>query len=569
MRLDVSTAPAGVPVQSEPGERPFAPAPAPAWAVNRVEIIGDSITSTDENQTGFNGDFYSYVWKNANTAIAVSVNAQASRTVGGPALNGDGADDGTPAGNTLLANATQTIAFAPDLVTVFIGHNDFSTFSVATYQARLIAWARAIRTANRRIAYAPPLPRRRTNPTPTFVAFTARRSLLMAAVRDPAVWGQWADYYIPLGEHPDFLDSANDAALYSDGVHPSGPVATASSGQARLHAVFAAAMDSLADQSRANATTVFSSTWPTSESSLATGTQITRRFIVRGAGHTGLTMGASVAGSGAELRLNGGAWGVAIGNQSGNGHRLYNGDVVDLRLITSALNDTAVSVALTIGSETRTLTYRTVANVAEVAYLHGGELSEPNPAAARTFSAVPFTLTGMAVLGVLSKTSSPINSVTIGGVPATRVMRQMRGTVRAIEVWTCPVAAGNHDITIANPASRSHHVVTYGVLQNADPTPVAGVGNEPTNQSAPHLTPPFTVPASGLALAWFLETGGAAITPATANVPTMFVGAAKAIYQNATEGLALGLQRTSGQASFNFAFGTYARTAIVFKARGT
>ncbi|QYU69930.1 hypothetical protein J4558_07350 [Leptolyngbya sp. 15MV] len=107
------------------------------------------------------------------------------------------------------------------------------------------------------------------------------------------------------------------------------------------------------------------------------------------------------------------------------------------------------------------------------------------------------------------------------------------------------------------------------MLTGADPAPVQSVGSAPLNQPQPHLTPAFTVPANGLALAWLLEYATPGYTPATCNAPTEFIAEVGANYQSEVIGLALGKASMGGQASFSFAFGSYARCAVVFKAEGT
>jgi lysophospholipase L1-like esterase len=189
------------------------PPPPPAIAINKIVIAGDSITSTTPDQPGFTSSFYSYQWKLANPSKTVNVRAQASRTVGGPVWAGppvEGADTGSPAGNTMLDNRPEILStYVPDLVTVMIGANDLGTFSVANYLSRLITWAAPIRAAGIKIAYSPPTPYRNGSTLhPNYTIFTNRRTELLSTLRDPAVWGQFADYYIPMGEHPDFNDAA-------------------------------------------------------------------------------------------------------------------------------------------------------------------------------------------------------------------------------------------------------------------------------------------------------------------------------------------------------------------------
>lgn len=560
MRMDLSIAPAGVAARRVVSSAGLPSAP-PAYALDRIVIEGDSITSGMPSTP--NG-FYSYQYHDSRPDKFVEVRAQGSRVVG--YAPNYALDDN---GNSLLSNVAEDMAYMPDLVTVMIGANDLASARTgAQYRGDLIAYHDAVKAARPgcRVAWSPPQPWDASDQShPNYATFTARRAEIVADCRDPAVWGQWCEYFLPMGLHPDFIDPAILETLFNNGdsVHPN------AAGHARFYASFKPAIDSIGDQGRATSTAPYGSVWPGDETNLAPGAEITRRFVVSGIHHAGLALGVSVTGGGAQVRLNGGGWLSAVGTSVGNGHRIYNGDVIDLKLTTSAANDTPTAIGLTIGSETRTIIYRTVAAVAPASYAHGGMLLDPNPAMIKTFAAVDFAQSGLAVFGITRRTTADIIGVTVGGVAAARVYTQSTGTARAIEVWTCPVTAGTRDVVIINPASRARHVATYGVMTSADPTPTQIVGSAPASQSQPHLTPALTVPANGLALAWLFEEGAAPIAPATCNAPTERIAEGNAVYQSGAEGLALARRTTSGQASFNFAFGTWPRLAVVFKAAGT
>lgn len=545
-----------------------------SFTIERIAIEGDSITSTSPDQATRRGDFYSYAWADTHPAYPVSVSAQASRTVGGEAGNGDQADHGTPAGNTLLAHVSDDIAFDPDLITVMIGANDFQNTSPATYRARLVAWAAQVRTADRRIAWAPPTPYRATDPHPNYAAYTGNRDAFMSDARNPGVWREWADYYIPMGEHPDFKDSANDAALYGDHVHVSAPVGTPTTGQAKLFEIYSAAMASLTDPSRAAAKAPFENVWPANETNLLAGAPIVRRFIVSGIAHDGLAQGAGV--DGAELRINGGPWGTQVGTDAGNGFRIYNGDVIDLRVTTSAASETPVTIRLRIGAETRELTYRTVAEVDAAAYEHGGVANIQPQDTTHDYGNRAFDHEGIAVIaihasGYRAANSVPI-SVTLDGVEATRQRTVLADA--GLSVWTAPVvSAGEKSVVATFGAFKGQSTMAWGVVTGADPSPTQiSPPNDvmaPASQASPHLTDPLTLPASGVAVAFFGEYGGASIDPATANVPTVLAGSGRGTFQGETLGIAVASQAMSGAASFGFVFGSFARTALVFKAAGT
>ena len=558
MRIDASLATIGLAPLRRAGQS--VPPKAPAWALQRLVIEGDSITSGMPST--YNSNFYSYRYDDSRPDLFVEVRAQGSRTIGytesGAALNDDG--------NWLLGNVAEDMAYTPDLITYMIGANDLASGRPASRYISALVELRGHYTAARpqcRVAWSPPIAYNPTGtPHPAYATFMAARAdLFTAGARDPAVWGQWCDYYLPMGEHPDFGDAALAAPLFGDSVHPS------IAGQTLLLASYSAAINSIADAARAGSTTAYNSVWPSSEANLPANMQIVRRFIVAGIAHTGLALGASVSGAGAQIRLNGGAWGNALGNGSGNGHRIYNGDVIDLRVTTSASNNTAVSVDLTIGSETRTITYQTVAAVDPVDYQYIGHYLEPNPFAARTFDMV-FAQDGHALITVFSGVAG--TTVSVGGTAATHLFRQERASNVALDVFIVPVTAGTRSCTVTYPASKSHHVIAYGLLLNADPVPVAAVGNATANQSSPHSTPAFTTPANGLAVAFYLSEGATmATTPPTTNPPTTFVAHDYVTYQSSNRGMAVGEQSASGPAIFAYAFGTYARAALVFNAVGT
>jgi lysophospholipase L1-like esterase len=552
--------PSGVPTPSS------SPTPAPTPAIDRIMIEGDSITFAGGSDNG------GFAWRYAANVPAgktVIVHAQNSRTVGGASYAGppvEGEDGGSPAGNTLLLHRPDDISASPQVILTMIGTNDLQTFSVANYRARLIVWANGLRAAGIKVGWSPPLPLNSGRQYAGYAAFMAKRAALMGDARDPAVWGQWADYYCPLGEQPDMNAADNGAYFSEDGVHPS------DAGQNALFPVIAAIGDTIFDTTRSGSTRIDGARWPTSETNLATSTAIVRRFVVAGLDPAGTALGASVSGGGAQLRLNGGAYGSTVGTGSGDGHRLYNGDTIDLRLTTSAGNATTVAVDLRIGSETRTLTFTTVAMVTPATYDHGGVITLLGEDATHTYPGVAFAQPGTAVLAIASGAGAAPTAVTVGGVAAVR--RRAMSQDAAISLWTVPISAsGSRDVVATFAGWKGQSVLSWGVVRNADSTPVQIApttdGGGAGYASAPFLTDGMTVPASGIAIAWFGEYGGASITPATVNGDTLRVGEGNVTYQGETVGLCVGTRTTSGPASFGFAFGNWCRPAIVFKAAGT
>ncbi|MHA6723766.1 SGNH/GDSL hydrolase family protein [Sphingomonas sp. RS2018] len=520
-------------------------------AIERIVIEGDSITSTTPNQADNHVDFYGYVWNAAHATLTVSVAGQASRTVGGAG------DPGSPTGNTLLDARAADMATGAQLLTVMIGANDLGTFTAEDTLAKLEAWAAPIRAAGIRIAISPPTPYRDAAPRhPNYAIYTERRAAYIAALRDPVGWGRFADAYIPMGEHPDFADPTR----YSDTVHPNGPVSAGGTGKALLYAVFAAAMRSLIDPARRTATAPYSDVWPQDETNLAAGSSVLRRLTLSGLGDAGVASGVAVTGGGAQARLNGGAWATTLGH-------VYNGDTVDVRVTAATGAGDLTSYDLRIGSETRHITLRTVASVTPASYAHGGIANVQPAAADHLFPALAFAGAGTAVLAVKGS-GNPPNSVTIGGVAATR--RFTLSTDGYLDLWTTELsAAGIHDVEVRHEGYRAQTTLSWGVVRDADAVPTQIDASAPLHQSAPHATGALVVPARGIAVAVFGEYGGASVAPASVRSGTTFIDEARGIFQGEAQGICLGTRTDSGAATFDFAFGSHPRGAIIFKAAGS
>lgn len=518
----------------------------PPLMFNVIVATGDSITSGSPSTP--NGS-YAYRYDDYRTDKTVEVRAQGSRVIGTTAnLNDDG--------NSLMGNVSEDLAYDPQLVTVgMIGANDLAGgVTSAGYRTNMTAYKAQITATGAKLAWGLPLAYNPTGtPHPNYALFMSRRAELLADCRNPAVWGTWANYYIPMGEHPDFADVSLAAPLFGDSVHPS------SAGQSLLFGVYKAAMDTILDTARRSATAPYAAVWPVSESSLAANSMVTRRFLLSGLNPSS-PHGMNV--TGAELRLNGGPWVTSLA-------RVYNGDVIDVRKTSSATASASVMYSLTIGSETRVITLTTVAAVDPVVYTHGGILTDPSASTTKTFSAVPFGA-GLAVVAITSQ-SSYASAVTIGGNTATLVHQQARTGNRGFQVYTCLVAsAANLNVVITRGASSTHHVMSFGTLTNADPTPVQATGSAPASVASPHATPALGVPANGIALGWLMEEGGATITPATSVVtPSVFIAEGNVVHLSSTAGLAMAKRSDSGTIVFNFVFGSFARAGVVFKALGT
>ncbi len=512
--------------------------PPPVSSFNNVLREGDSVTAVY--------DSYAHRYEDHRPDKTVIVRAENSRIIGTIANLNDN-------GNSMFGNVSEDLAYGPDLVTAMIGSNDMATGTATAYRNNLTNYYAAITANGAKFAWSPPPPYRNAPPLhPNYTNFTTERADLMATCRDPAVWGQWADYFIPMGEHPDFNDAAVLADIYGDPVHPN------EAGHDRFEAVDRAAMDTILDSARASATAPYAAVWPVSQANLAVSTDVVTRIILSGL-RPDLPHNLSV--TGAQMRRNGGTYGASLVD-------CYNGDVIDVKVATSVSNSTAASYDLTIGSETRTITLTTGAAVDPVAYVHGGEAIEPNPVQNKTFTGLVFAEDGLAIIALTSNNGSP-TSTALNGQAGAIIRRQALNANTGFDIISFPVVAGTHSLVVNRPSAASRQTLLYGYLKNADHTPTQQTGALTGYQSAPHETPSLTVPASGIALGWLFEDGGASVIPATAISPSEFIDEAQAVYQGATNGLAMAKRTTTGTIGFDFAFGLYPRAGVVFKALGT
>lgn len=543
---------------------PPVPTPTPTpTSIDVLVIEGDSITfAGGSNNNGFAWQ-YAAAPPSGKTATVRSEN---SRVVSVDHALNDG-------GNSLISRVDEDVtAYGAQLIATMIGANDMAVArTAAQYRADLIGLYAEYRARGVKFAWSAPLPYGSNQAHGSYANFMAQRAAVLATCRDPAVWGLFADYYVPLGEHPDFSLPDNMTLIGSDGVHPT------QTGQDAMLPVFRAAIDTLLDASRATSTSMTGAAWPASETNLAASTQIVRRFVVRGIAHAGLASGAGVSGGGAALRLNGGGWGTAIGTGSGDGHRLYNGDTIDLRLTTSGSAATATDVVLRVGDETRALTFRTVASVTPAAYVHGDVEGSTQMGPVHVYAARDFAA-GVAVIGV--NWTSDVTGVKVGGVAATRRVHQIGGHgAIMLDVWTAPVTAGTRDIEVTTTGiaagQDSVSAIGWGVVTGADPVPTAMVADSAA-ATTDLATPAITIPAAGLAIGLFGEyAGGSSVAGATVsagNGGTAAIDEGQVAYNGEVKGLAIARRTATGAMSWDFAgagYGPHPRAALAFKAAGT
>lgn len=541
-----------------------AQAPTP-WTVSTIVIEGSSSTSSSPGE--YNPGFYSYRYADYRDDLTVAVRGANGRRVGTLADLDDEEDA------SLFAFVSSDLAYEPDLITVWIGGNDLGNGSPSTLPnyirnlTDLYDTYKGMSAVDLRVAWSAPQPLNPNQQQPSYVAYMANLATLLETARDPAVHGAWCDFYIPIAEHPDFAEIGSP--LYNGGIHlTSFDEVYGAGGHNRAFEVYRAAVDTIADASRASSSAPYEAVWPADETGLAPETQITRRIVVSGIAHAGIAGGASVSGGDAEVRLNGGAWSEDTADTSA---WLYNGDVIDLRLTTGAGHENTVTVSLTIGGETRAIGYTTAADATPASYVHGGVLAVNSGATVGgyTFTGLAFA-EGLAVIAIATGLSDGESNVlvtppTVGGNDAAFVARVTHTAYESIEIWTCPVMAGEHDVAIVYPDTRNRHVLCWGVLQNADPVPLDVQGHAPAGANPPFPTPAVTVPENGVALAWLRERRqGGILTPSTANSPTVLIDRASV---DDWQGIAIGsLPAPGGQASFDTNYGNHPRIAIVWGA---
>jgi hypothetical protein len=547
-------------------------------AITNIVIEGDSQTTTTPDQGTNRTDFYSYVYADdpTNSAVTFHNRGQGSRTIGGPAFTGppaEGADTGTPTGNTLLDHRPDDIAYGPQLLTAMLGSNDFGPFSVDNVMARWLNYAPTLRAAGVKLAIVACPPYHPSNAS----AGTVNPKVLdyWSRLRNSAILSTIADYYIPLGEHPDFRDAATRDTMFNstDLLHMTPGAGTTTSGQYRAYTIYKAAVDTIRDASRVSSTSMYSSSWPTDQTNLSPSTTYTVRIVVKGIAHAGLTSGASVSGaSSPTISLNGGTPGTTVGTNSGNGRAIYNGDVLDVAIPLSASNNTAVSISLTIGGETRSLSYTTAIAVTPATYAHEDVVGQAPASTTHTYSSCSFTNTGVGLLAVRGATPT---GMTVGGVAATRQRLQTTQFNQNLSVWTVTISAtGARNVVLTYGSAVGESVLSWGVVKNADPTvqqtSPASDGAGPGSESSPQSTASLTVPTNGIAIGFFGEYGGGtSVTPATAGSGTTLIDEGQTTYLSEVLGIAVGTRTTTGAVNFVTAFGDYPRAGVVFKAFGT
>lgn len=531
-------------------------------AINSIMQAADSLGSFSYLQ---NDGQFPWLYKASRTDVAIRVDGWSGKTIGVIANLNDHDDT---FGGTLFSHMDRDTA---DLYATMIGTNDFvSGTSVATYKANLTSLFATVRSYGvKKIMYSILIVPNPDGSATNYATIVSRRSSLLSTIRDPAVWGALgADYYNPAGETPLITSDFGDA------LHPN------ASGNAKIFTQDSAAKDGALDLSRAGATQMYNSAWPLGQTGLPTSTVQTVSFTVKGLRPDGITLSGgnalSISGGSSQLRVNGGSYGASFSGW------LYNGDLVDFQVTTSASNLTDTLVTLQIGSETRVLNFKTQALVTPVTYTHGA-LVQTSVVGTSYSQSVTFPGAGTYLLFLENGQAAIGSSMSVGGTAATTITYSVGVGANCVTAFVVTLASGGaKTITATMSTFTSQAVLSWGQVNDADPlaapVPVAfspaTAGNAPSNESDPHLTETFTVPASGLAIgAMGTFSGGNVATNGSVNSGTTLIDTNHYFDagQSQTDGMVVGKRGvgTGVTLSFSYGFGNLARVAVIFKANGT
>lgn len=295
--------------------------------VRGVAVAGDSITF---------GGSYATTWAGANPAVAVTVIAANGRVLGVPADLNNG-------GNSLWGQMATILATGANWLTILIGANGLGNeTNGADYVPKLKAFTDVVRATGMKVAIGAPTPYDSRNGS--YVTFNARRAEFLAVLRPD--YRNLADSYIPFGEHPTFNTASDPNAGIGDGVHLS------ANGNTAVNETFKAVLDSIVAMATGAIPT--GSAWFGSNVADANvSTTFTRRFVVTGLGPS---VDASFSHSGAGTLERG-----FTGASQGNTGTCRNGDVLTLRVQSSASFSTSAQAFVTIGGVTQSVTITTAA----------------------------------------------------------------------------------------------------------------------------------------------------------------------------------------------------------------
>src|SRR5690606_13801191 len=160
-------------------------------------------------------------------------------------------------------------SYDPDLITLWIGGNDLGGSSGSTlnnYKQNLTDLYATYKSMapDLRVAWSASQPLNPDQSHSSYEDYMANLTALLETARDPAVHGAWCDFYIPIAEHPDFAEIGSP--LYTDGIHLTAfDEAFGAGGHNRVFDVFRAAVDTIADASRASSSSPYEAVWPTDE----------------------------------------------------------------------------------------------------------------------------------------------------------------------------------------------------------------------------------------------------------------------------------------------------------------
>jgi hypothetical protein len=230
-----------------------------------------------------------------------------------------------------------------------MGANDMTLNTWETYKGNLLTFFPEVRKAMpwAEVVWCPTLPYGQGHAS--YAAFLAKQQTMVSEARDPAQWGRWCDYMIPVGAHPLFV--ASSPKLWdpsNDYVH------TNWRGHFLLNESFSAGMESLLDVSTRGSRKLYNKAWLADNLDIPDLNTVIEDFMyLSGLDPKGVWGTISVSGAGADFRIGQGAF---LTTYTG---WIYNGDQLGVRLTTPSAANTEVSFDLTVLGETRTIRRKT------------------------------------------------------------------------------------------------------------------------------------------------------------------------------------------------------------------
>jgi hypothetical protein len=309
---------------------------APTIPVTKFVLAGDS-------QTANSGAYADQIIPDL-TALGITC----TKVAAGSRILGVSTD--TSSVNSAWGHVSEVIAAAPDVVSHWLGHNDFGTYTasnVGQYFTNTLAYFAHIKAAlpNVKIIWIVP-----TNAGSNWVGDFTNMNAFIAALRPlirAGVDGTHYDAFADFGAYPEFVDNLN--ANTSDGLHVA---VGASSGY--LKSVLRAVADGFINHSTSTVPAAFD--LGSDLTGVPQSSTETMDIIVSGLAPNVSLTGASVTGG--QMKQGFGSYGTSIGSGG-----TCNGDTFRIQATTSASLNTTTTVSVTEqpGSVTDSRSFTTVA----------------------------------------------------------------------------------------------------------------------------------------------------------------------------------------------------------------